>query len=78
MTIYNKVSKRFDLKINLPVAVAQMLVDSLGEEERSALRNSARQKGVDLDDIFRAIQKNGQGRLVDLDAPDTRIELWIE
>jgi hypothetical protein len=78
MTIYNKVSKRFDLKINLPVAFAQMLVDSLGEEERSALRNSARQKGVDLDDIFRAIQKNGQGRLVDMDAPDTRIELWIE
>ena len=78
MTIYNKASKRYDLRINLPVAFAQMLVDALGQEERSALKVSAAKQGVDLDDIFQAIQKNGQGRLVDLDAPDTRIEVWIE
>jgi hypothetical protein len=78
MTIYNKTSKRYDLKINLPVAFAQILVDSLGKEERSALKDSAAKKGVDLDDIFKAIRKNGQGRLVDADVPDGRIEVWIE
>ena len=78
MTIYNKAAKRYDLRINLPVAFAQILVDSLGAEERSALKDSAAKKGVDLDDIFRAIEQKGQGRLVDMDAPDTRIELWVE
>jgi hypothetical protein len=78
MTIYNKASKTYDLRINLPVAFAQILVDSLGKEERSALKDSAAAKGVDLDDIFKAIRKNGQGRLLDLDAPDSRIEVWIE
>jgi len=78
MTIYNKASKTYDLRINLPVAFAQILVDSLGKEERSALKDSAAAKGVDLDDIFKAIRKNGQGRLLDMDAPDSRIEVWIE
>lgn len=78
MTIYNKAAKRYDLRINLPVAFAQILVDSLGVEERSALKDSAAKKGVDLDDIFQAIETKGQGRLLDMDAPDTRIEVWIE
>jgi hypothetical protein len=78
MTIFNKTSRRYDLQINLPVAFAQILVDALGEDERSALKEGAAKQGVDLDDIFQAIRKNGQGRLVDLDAPDTRIEVWIE
>jgi hypothetical protein len=78
MTIFNKASKRYDLRINLPVAFAQILVDSLGKEERSALKDSAAAKGVDLDDIFKAIRRNGQGRLLDVDAPDSRIEVWIE
>ena len=78
MTIYNKATRRYDLKINLPVAFAQILVNSLGAEERSALKDSAAKKGVDLDDIFQAIETKGQGRLVDMDAPDTRIEVWVE
>jgi len=78
MTIYNKASKQYTLRVNLPVAFAQILVDSLGKEERSALKDSAARKGVDLDDIFKAIRKNGQGRLVDADVPDGRIEVWIE
>lgn len=78
MTIYNKATRRYDLKINLPVAFAQILVNSLGVDERSALKDSAAKKGVDLDDIFRAIEQKGQGRLIDMDAPDTRIEVWVE
>jgi len=78
MTIYNKAAKRYDLRINVPVAFAQILVNALGTEERSALKDSAAKKGVDLDDIFRAIEEKGQGRLVDVDAPDTRIEVWVE
>lgn len=77
MTIYNKAEKRYT-RINLPVAFAQILVDSLGTEERSALKDSAAKKGVDLDDIFRAIEKKGQGPLVDVDAPGSRIEVWVE
>jgi len=78
MSIFNKAEKRYDLKINVPVAFAQMLVDALGEDEKNDLRDAARGRGIDLDDIFAAIQKSGSGRFLDVDTKETRIEVWIE
>ena len=78
MSIFNKAEKRYDLKINVPVAFAQMLVDALGEDDKDDLRDEARRRGVDLDDIFAAIQKSGSGRFLDVDTKSSRIEVWIE
>ena len=78
MTIYNKAAKRYDLKIDLPVSFAQILINSLDEEERSTLKDEGKKQGVDVDDIFKAIEKSGHGRLLDVDAPDARYEVWIE
>ena len=78
MTVFNKQEKRYDLKVNLPVAFARMLIDSLGQEEQQELREEARKQGVDLDDIFEAIQKSGSGHFLDVDTPESRVEIWIE
>jgi len=78
MTVFNKAEKRYDLKVNLPVAFARMLVESLDEDDRAGLRAEAKKQGVDLDDIFEAIQKQGAGRFLDVDTPESRIEIWIE
>jgi hypothetical protein len=78
VTIYNKTAGRYDLKINLPVAFAQMLINSLDEEDKAQIRMEAGRRGIDLDDIFEAIQKAGAGRFLDVDTPETRIEVWIE
>jgi hypothetical protein len=42
------------------------------------LKEEAKKQGVDLDDIFEAIQKQGAGRFLDVDTPESRIEIWIE
>jgi hypothetical protein len=78
MTIYNKAARRYDLKIDLPVSFAQMLINSLDAGERTTLKDEAKKQGVDVDDIFKAIEKSGHGRLLDVDAPDARYEVWIE
>ena len=78
MTVYNKALKRYDVKVNLPVAFARMLVDALGEDQKQELQAGARQKGIDLDDIFEAIQKAGAGKLLEVEDTDSRIEIWIE
>lgn len=78
MTVFNKMEKRYELKVNLPVAFARMLVESLDEEDRAGLKEEAKKQGVDLDDIFEAIQKQGAGRFLDVDTPESRIEIWIE
>lgn len=78
MTIYNKAAKRYDLKIDLPVSFAQMLINALDEDERTTLKDEARKQGIDVDDIFKAIEKSGHGRLLDVDAPHARYEVWIQ
>jgi hypothetical protein len=78
MTVFNKQEKRYDLKVNLPVAFARMLIDSLDQEQQSDLRAEARKQGVNLDDIFQAIQKSGAGHFLDVDTAESRVEIWIE
>jgi hypothetical protein len=78
MTVYNKIEKRFDFKVNLPVAFARMLVEALDEQDRQDMRREARQQGIDLDDIFQAIEKAGAGKLLEVDGAESHIEIWIE
>ncbi|HYS77257.1 MAG TPA: hypothetical protein VEO94_00330 [Candidatus Dormibacteraeota bacterium] len=78
MTVYNKQERRYDLKVNLPVAFARMLVEAVGDQERKELQREARRKGIDLDDIFRAIEKSGAGKLLEVDDDTCHIEIWIE
>ena len=78
MTVYNKIEKRFDLRVNLPVAFARMLVEALDEQDRQDMRREARQQGIDLDDIFQAIEKAGAGKLLEVDGAESHIEIWIE
>jgi hypothetical protein len=78
MTIFNKEEGRYDLKINLPVAFAQMLLNSLGEDTKSEMRQEAGRRGINLDDVFEAIQKAGTGRFLEVDTEESRIEVWIE
>ncbi len=78
MTVYNKRDKRYDLRVNLPVAFARMLVEAIGDQERSELQHEAQRKGIDLDDIFRVIEKSGAGKLLEVDDETCHIEIWIE
>jgi hypothetical protein len=78
MTVYNKVEKKFELKINLPVAFARMLIEALDADQKREMQREAKQKGIDLDDIFETIERSGAGRLLEVDDATSRIEIWIE
>ena len=78
MTVYNKIEKRYELKVNLPVAFARMLVDALDESDLEDISREAEKKGVDLDDIFQAIDKAGAGKLLEVDSEESHIEIWVE
>ncbi len=42
------------------------------------MRREARQQGINLDDIFQAIEKAGAGKLLEVDSDESHIEIWIE
>lgn len=78
MTVFNKAERRYELKFNLPLAFARMLLEAIDETHRQELRKEARSKGFDLDEIFAEIEKQGAGKLFELDDETSRIEIWIE
>ena len=78
MTVYNKEEKRYELKVNLPVAFARMLIDAVNEDQKREMQNVARQKGINLDHIFEAIETAGAGKLLEVDDDSCHIEIWIE
>ena len=78
MTVYNKQEKRDELKVNLPVAFARMLIDAVSEDQKREMQSVARKKGINLDDIFSAIETSGAGKLLEVDDDTCHIEIWIE
>ena len=78
MTVFNKTEDRFEIKVQFPVAFARMLIDALGEERKGDLRREARRQGLNIDEIFEAIQRSGLGRLLEVDTGEVKIEIWIE
>ncbi|HXU12817.1 MAG TPA: hypothetical protein VN898_12695, partial [Candidatus Binatia bacterium] len=46
MSVYNKIEKRYELKVNLPVAFARMLVDALDEADLEDISREAEKKGI--------------------------------
>jgi hypothetical protein len=78
LSVFNKTEGRYEVRVNLPIAFARMLIDAVGEEQKRELRRGAKAQGIDLDDIFTAIEKSGAGKLLEVDDADSRIEIWIE
>jgi hypothetical protein len=78
MTVFNKAEKRYEIRFNLPLAFARMLLEAIDETHRQELRKEARSKGFDLEEIFEEIEKQGAGKLFELDDEKSRIEIWIE
>jgi len=78
LTVYNKQEKRYDLKVNLPVAFARMLIDAVDDDQKKEMKSAAKSKGIDLDDIFESIETAGAGKLLEVDDDTCHIEIWIE
>lgn len=78
MTVFNKQEKRYELKVNLPVAFARMLIDAVNDDQKREMQSVAKQKGINLDDIFEAIETSGAGKLLEVDDDTCHIEIWIE
>ncbi len=78
MTIYDKKVKKFNLKVNVPVAFGRLLIEALGESQKEEMQKEARQKGIDLDDIFQSIERSGAGKLLEVDDDTCHIEIWLE
>lgn len=73
--LYEKGRASPQVSVNLPVALAELVFDSLPDEARSKLRL----KGYDPDNFWRRLRKLGPTEIIDIQGDDGgRIQIWLE
>lgn len=73
--LYEKGRTSPQVSVNLPVALAELVFDSLPDEARTKLRL----KGYDPDNFWRRLRKLGPTEIIDIRGDDGgRIQIWLE
>ena len=76
--VYDKTKKQVSVRVNMPLAFAQLLLDSLNDELRNEISHGLQAKGLQLDRFWEAFKKGGKQTIVEIDNEDQHIKVWIE
>lgn len=63
-----------ELRLNMPVALAEAVVRALPAE----IRDEMRAEGVDVQSIFQAIRENATGTIFQLETEDMKVRIWLQ
>lgn len=82
--VFNKLQKKVVVRINLPLAFGELLLDSLDENYRNMIQQKIQQehgaefKMPDFKKLLEAIKTGGPQTLVEIDNDEDSIKVWIE
>ena len=76
--VYDKHKKQVSVRVNMPLAFAQLLLDSLNEELREEISHGLKAKGLQLDRFWEAFKKGGKQTIIEIDDEEQHIKVWIE
>ena len=72
--IYDKDEGRVELRMNMPVALADAFLRAMPEEARSHMDQS----GFDVQRLFQQIRSQHKGQIFFAETEDTRIRVWLQ
>src|SRR5262245_27618144 len=78
--VYDKVKKQVVVRVNLPLAFAELLLDSLGDNYKDEVEGEfyKKFKMPDMKKLMDSIKQSGPQTLIEIDEEDQRIKVWIE
>ena len=83
--IVNKVTGKVTVRVNMPLAFADLVLQSIGDNYSEILNKELQEKGVgvglkfdSLHQLMDAIKKGGKQTLVEIDQEGESIKVWIE
>ncbi len=72
--VVNRATGQPDLRLNMPVALAEAVVRALpGEIQQEML-----DEGVDVQSIFQAIRDNATGTIFELETDEMKVRIWLQ
>lgn len=72
--IFNKESQRVELRLNMPVALADSVVKALP----AVVHREMAREGIDLQQIFQAVRDQARGTIFEADTEETSIRIWLQ
>ena len=82
--VFNKLQKKVVVRINLPIAFGELLLDSLDENYRNMIQAKIKESHggefqmPDFKKLLEAIKTGGPQTLVEIDNDEDSIRVWIE
>jgi len=79
--VYDVKKQQVVVRVNLPIAFAELLLDSLGDAYRKEIIEGLREKSqgpIDFDKLWQAIKQGGAQTILEIDNGDERIKVWVE
>lgn len=80
--VFDKRQNKVTVRVNLPIAFAELALESLGQYYREQINKQLFPEGgssmPDLEKFWKAIKQGGKQTLVEIDDEHERIKVWIE
>ncbi len=79
--VYDYAKKQVVVRVNLPIAFAELLLDSLGDAYRKEIIEGLKEQGhgaIDLDKLWKSIKEGGPQTILEVNNDEERIKVWVE
>lgn len=78
LEVFDKAKNQATVRVNMPIAFAEIFLQTVGDNLRDEIQKHMDLKGMDLDQFWKAIKDGGPQTLVEIDDGDQKIKVWIE
>jgi hypothetical protein len=78
LEVREKSTGKVKVAVNLPVAFAEALLQSLSEFDRGQVTDELKNRGIDVNNIWKSLKTLGRQTLVQIDTEDENIRVWLE
>jgi hypothetical protein len=78
LQVRDKVTEKVTVAVNLPIAFAEALLQSLGEIEQGEIVRELQARGYDINNLWKSLKTLGKQTLVEIETEDARIKVWLE
>lgn len=78
--IFDKTKNQVSVRVNMPLAFAKLAIESLDDAYGPMIDRELKMKGLgaNLDQFLEALKKGGKQTLVEVEADNQRIKVWVE
>jgi len=78
LEVRDKKTGSLTVAVNLPIAFAEALLDSLSTIDRGRVVEELTHRHIDLDNLMRSLKAVGPQTLVEVETEDAKIRVWLE